>query len=433
MLRSLLIILPPSIAALLAWALLPDTIIDSALFSLSAKTIANPPFFITGNGTHENPHTLRTLRSSSDISSTELPVNITISDDPDQIFQSSPPSPVDFAVILKNLRRLGTDSVTIAMPLSWQDPYLISLIALDQQLDAFPAPITSTPLSRNPVPSPIPPAFRRASIPLSEIKGDISSLPIVNRIPFPDVILGNKTSLAGFSILESETQTDHPHLIARWDDRVVFSLLFLTTLDHFKKNISTITIKPGKYISLDIDGPYIPIDSFGRLTTLPPSISRSDLSPVNAAELIDAPDDFLSNKSSKPAIIRNTLSSSEDNQISFSDTIIPTIAMLCHPNGTTNARPFPRIPWLPEILLLASLNSIIFCIAHLHRTRKRLVLSVLALTIVVLHFIIFTSTSHWPPTLPSLIAILIAIALPSIPTRKITSPDPSETPEPTLS
>jgi hypothetical protein len=36
-------------------------------------------------------------------------------------------------------------------------------MALDQQLDALPTVVTAAPLSRGPVSSPIPPAFRRAS------------------------------------------------------------------------------------------------------------------------------------------------------------------------------------------------------------------------------------------------------------------------------
>jgi len=61
MLHRLYVLIPCAVAALLAWIFLPGSAVDRALFSLTARSFANPPFFITGNGTHTRPHTLRTL------------------------------------------------------------------------------------------------------------------------------------------------------------------------------------------------------------------------------------------------------------------------------------------------------------------------------------------------------------------------------------
>lgn len=420
--RRLLKLLPPSLTALLAWTLLPGTFLDRALLSISSRALANPPFFTTGGGTHGNPYALRTLRESYKTVPSISPTNITISDDAEKVFQSSPPSPVDFAIILKNLRRLGTDSVAITMPLAWTEPDLISLVALDQQLDAFPAPITSAPLSRNPIPTPLPPAFRRASIPISNIHGKTSALPIVNRIPIPDVILGNKTSLAGFTLLESETLTSYPHLIARWDDRVVFSVLLLAALDHFDKSIDSITIRLGEYISFGNDGPYLPIDAFGRLTTIPPSIFQSNSSSIQAAELIDATDDLLIDDNIKPIIIRNKLSSADESTRTFSESIVPTMAILYDKNGTMLSRIFHRPPLIAELLLIASILSLIHGIGNIPSLSGRLPLTLLTLTICILHFILVPTASTWPPTIPLLIAVLIAI--PFCPSRKKSSIPP---------
>lgn len=406
-------LLATSIMALLVWAIVPGTFIDKAIFSVTARSFANPPFFITGTGTHDNSYTLRTLRSFAPDLSSDLPTDIAITDDPDNVFQSSPPSPVDFAIILKNLRRLGAESVAIGMPLAWTDPDMISLVALDQQLDALPSAITSAPLSRNPVPTSLPPAFRRASIPITQIKGGLNALPIVNRIPIPDVILGNKSSLAGFTILESEEPTEFPQLIARWEDRVVFSFELLATLSYFGKLPSSLKIHLGEYISLGESGPYIPIDDFGRLAINPPSISAPNLSPIRAEKLIDADNDFLAGKPSQPVLIRNLLSSADEPSRRFSEAIIPTISMLCAPSGTTEARTFQRSPSLPELLFLTSIVSLIYGMGNYPILREKISLVCLGALIIALHFILVPTTTTWPPTLPALAAVLVAIPLTS--------------------
>jgi len=417
-------LLATALAALLVWTIIPGTSIDRTIFSLTARSFANPPFFITGFGNHANPYTLRTLRSSAPDVLTNLPTDIAITDDPDTVFQSSPPSPVDFAIILKNLRRLGAESVAIGMPLAWTDPDLISLIALDQQLDALPTAITSAPLSRNPVPTPLPPAFRRASIPTTDIHGEINALPIVNRIPIPDVILGNKSSLAGFTTLESEEPTEFPQLIARWDDRVVFSFQILATMAHFEKSPSSLEIHLGEYISLGENGPYIPIDRFGRLALSPPSVPVSDLSPIRAEKLIDAPDDFFNRNPSRPVLIRNLLSSANASSHQFGEAIVPSVAMLCDPSGTTDARTFRRFPWLAELLFLTSVISLVHGLGNYPVLRGRLPLAIVAGLIIALHFILVPTTASWPPTLPALAVVLVAIPLTD--RRKNTSGQSSE-------
>ena len=155
-------------AALLTWTVLPGTFIDRGLFSLTARTFAEPPFFITKKGGADSAHTLHTFKQQATTPSEPLP-DIVITDDPDRVFQSSPPTPVDFAIILKNLRRLGRDSIAIGTPLAWSETDGISLIALDQQLDALRSVVMAAPLSRGPIASPLPPAFRRASIAVSDI------------------------------------------------------------------------------------------------------------------------------------------------------------------------------------------------------------------------------------------------------------------------
>ncbi len=420
-------------SALIMWALLPGTFIDRGLFSLTARTFANPPFFLTGNGSHDSAYKLSILKRQATTPADTLP-DIAITDDPDRVFQTSPPSPVDFAIILKNLRRLGRESVAIGMPLAWPEPDVISLMALDQQLDALPSVVTAAPLSRGAIPSPLPPAFRRASIAVSEIHGNGRDLPLVNRISMPDILLGNTTSLAGFTALESEPDGALPHLLARWDDRVVFSFPLLAALADHKVSPAMIEIRLGEYISLGTDGPFIPIDEFGRLAFAPPSSKSSSSIPAEA--LIDAPDDFLTARRAGTVLIRNGMSAADVSSLRFSAALVPTVSLLADPSGTSTSRAFKRIPRLAELLLIASLICLLHGLENFPKTSDRRALVVLAGVFIILHFILIPGTGTWLPTLPALAAILTAIPLtarrnivPVIPETPITKLPPVHQPE----
>jgi hypothetical protein len=407
-------------AALLSWEFIPGTAVDRMHFSLTAKTFANSDHFVSGKGTYGKPFELHTLRDRTPDLTGRLPTDIVITDDPEKAFQESPPSPVDIAVILKNLRRMGRDSAAIGMPLTWADPDVISLSALDRQLDAFPSVITAAPLARSPVPTPLPPAFRRGSLPLVSIEGDPSLLPRVDRIPIPDVVLGNNTSLAGFTILESEEAGSLPHLLARWDDRAVLSFHLLAALQHSGVSIHEITIRLGEWISLGTDGPFIPIDEFGRLTIRPPVLAAAG---IPAETLIDAPDDFLT---ASQVLIRNGLTTADPAAAVYSEALVPTVAMLADPEGTVVSRTFPRLPMSVELLLIASLFSLLYGLRTYPLLSGKLPLMILTILLLIAHFILVPATSHWIPTFP-----LVACALAAIPFSASHRPPEAQPPAPT--
>jgi hypothetical protein len=406
-------------AALLTWTVLPGTFIDRGLFSLTARTFAESPFFITEKGGGDSAFTLHTLKQQATIPSEPLP-DIVITDDPDRVFQASPPSPVDIAIILKNLRRLGRDSIAIGTPLAWSETDGISLMALDQQLDALRSVVMAAPLLRGPVASPLPPAFRRASIAVSDIHGNARHLPIVNRVSIPDAMLGNSNSLAGFTALESEPDGEFPYLLARWDDRVVFSFPLLAALADHKVLAAKVEIRLGNYISLGKEGPYIPIDEFGRLTFRPPSSTNS--SSIPAESLIDAPDDALTGLRSGTLLIRNGMSAADEASARFSDSLVPTVSLLADPSGTFASRAYNRIPWPSELLLIASVLCLLHGLGNFPKTGGRLALTILAGVIVIIHLKVVPVTQTWPPTFPALAAVLAAIpftaARKAVPERK---------------
>jgi hypothetical protein len=402
-------ILVSAAVALSAWWAFPAAGIDRTLFYLTTKPIAISEDFISGRGTKNQPFTFHSFRGFIRVLSKSAPLDIAFSDESATYFESSPPSATDMAGILKSLRQLGRESVAIGMPMVWDDPSVLYLTALDQQLDSFSRVITSAPLSRRPETSPIPSAFRRASIPLSGIKGNSQLLPIVNYVPIPDVVLGNTNSLAGFTTLESEGATDHPYLLARWDDRVVLSFHLLAALDHFHVAPSEISVQLGKCITLGSDGPLIAIDEFGRLRVKPPLYYSSLYPPVPAENLILAPDDFLAESHSRSTLIRSSISSTDPTAAAYSESLVASIAILSYPEGTIYSRRFPRLPWYADLLLIASVLSLLYGFGNYPFLSGKLPLIILAGILFILHFVLVDATSTWLPTFPLLACTLAAI------------------------
>jgi hypothetical protein len=205
--RRLWVLLGSAVAAIACWIGIPGTALDRLAFTTVVRGFANPPFFITGNGSHASPWNLRTFAAQGRPDTREAPVIVSLGDDVDGFFQSSPPSPIDLAVILTNFQRLGAKKAATAGVLAWDAPDPIGLAALDKAIGRFDSLVMAAPLSRGAVPESMPPSFRKASVALESIHGDPSSLPIVNRIPLSGVILGQENTVAGFQVLDSEPRT----------------------------------------------------------------------------------------------------------------------------------------------------------------------------------------------------------------------------------
>ena len=244
-----------ALAALAGWHFLPGTAIDRALFHLVARSQANPPFFISGNGSFTQPWQLRTIATVPRVDSGSAPLIVSLGDDAGAFFQSSPPSPIDMAVILNNFQRLGANQASIAAVLAWDAPDPIGLAALDKVLGRFDSLVMAAPLTRGAVAEPMPEAFRNASLPLSHAKGDITALPVVNRIPLTGVILGRENTRAGFQSIDYEAASRFPPLMARWDDRIVFAFPLLVALQRFDLPLEGMEIRPGEYPQTRTAGP----------------------------------------------------------------------------------------------------------------------------------------------------------------------------------
>ncbi len=338
-------------ASFVCWIALPGTSFDRLAFTAVARGFANPPFFLTGDGSQSHPWHLGAFTSKIHTQNRLAPMVVSLGDDPDGVFQSSPPSPIDLAVILTNFQRLGAKKSATATVLAWDNPDPVGLLALDRVLDRFDSLVMAAPLSRGAVSEPMPPAFRRASVPLETIDDKRSQLPMVNHIPLPGVILGKDNAMAGFQSLDSESGTQAVPLLARWEDRVVFAFPLLVVLQRLDLPVTGMEIRLGEYLKLGSNGPIVPIDCYGRLILSLKPVASSAAIP--AAALIDGGDDLFPKQWLSPVVLRDDRSAADPSTRAFSKKLPTLIAALASDTGLTPARDYPRLQSAAELLLLA--------------------------------------------------------------------------------
>ncbi len=397
--RRSLVLLFAGGAAFGTWAALPGTVIDRAAFRAVVRGFANPPFFISGSGSRAEPWSLRTLSATPHVPPEAAPVVVDLGDDPGGVFQSSPPSPVDIAVILRNLRRLGADEVAVAAWLAWEQPDAISLAALELELEEFSAVLTAAPLSRGPVGEPLPPAFREASLPLAAVEGDVSQLPQVNRVPLPGLVLAGK---AGFTVLEAEPGNGVP-LLARWDDRVVLAFPLLALLERENLPLDGLEIRPGEFLRLAPAGPVVPIDASGRLTARLPDMPPR--TPIAAEDLIDLDGERFAGEL---PVVRDLQSAADPATRRFSTSVSAVVAAIASDAGLSDPGTFRRLPATWEAAVLGGVTLLSAAVSGLSRFRRTVLLGSLAGVCLAAQWIGAGVAGVWLPGIPALVAVGLA-------------------------
>lgn len=226
----------------------------------------------------------------------EPPRILHLDEDPEGYFEDNPPPPADWAVLLTRLHDRGLRHVGIALPLEWENPDVLAIAALRRALDQFSGAVLGLPVKDSSRGDAVPLPFQRASVAIESVTGDATRIPIVNSLRGTAPELGGKRTFAGFTRIETEAdEAEHAHLLARWNDRVIFALPLALEIARRGLHPDEILIRPGNEIRLGASGPRLPIDSNGRLKlaadappaeftpasaviaeTLPPGFVRSD-------------------------------------------------------------------------------------------------------------------------------------------------------------
>ncbi len=407
--RRLWVLLASAAAAFGVWKMVPGSDWDRSAFAAVAGGFANPPVFISGQGTFANPWTLRTFSGHSKPDKRQAPVIVSLGDDLAGFFQSSPPAPIDLAVVLTNFQRLGAKKAATAAVLAWEAPDAIGLTALEKSLDRFESLVMAAPLSRGTVASPLPPAFRRASIPLKAVQGDGSALPQVNRIPIPGIVLGGETAAAGFSALEAESPARFPPLMARWEDRVVFSFPLVTVLQRLNLPPEGIEVRLGEYLKLSAAGPIVPIDPYGRLA-LPLKVI-SAYAEISAEALIDGGDGLFPKHAPDPVILRDDRSAAEPTTRAFSRNLSAVIAAIASEDGLATPREFRRLARDWEIGILAGVVVVLTALGSAGSFTRHLGAFLLAGACIAAQAMAFGLASVWLPGVAVLAAVVAMVII----------------------
>ena len=146
-----------AIAGLASWWWVAATGVERAAFCAVLDGYIRPPVFITGDGRRGAAWEVRTRLVQGPPEAREAPVVVSIGDDAGGVFQASPPSPVDLAVVQRNLQRLGVKQAAIATVMAWDQPDPVSLKGLEIVLENFQRVIHAAPLSRGTLRQAMPP------------------------------------------------------------------------------------------------------------------------------------------------------------------------------------------------------------------------------------------------------------------------------------
>ncbi len=359
---------------------------------------------LDGDGSGKNPWT---RRKATPAISAPPPRLLNIDDDPEGYFSASPLAPVDHAVIFSSLHEAGHRVIGVGHLMAWEDSEPLAMDALRKQLDRFDAAVLALPLARGAVPEPVAAPFLRWSIVESDALGNVSALPQVNRIAVPNAEQGGSKSVAGFSLLENESDPGGAvqPLLARWDDRIVFSFPLAVEIAAEGLTPADVIVHVGKEIRIGKAGPVIPIDGFGHGKVAP------------GVEAIEAPAKRIVSEGpeppkSKPLLTRDTRDALSAADKDWSDRLAGRVQALRNSPRYEPTVPLPRPDALLELLLVSLLALAGTAAAGLRSLPWKVVASVMVAGLGVEFLYLFAARQNaWLPPLAMLCPGLIGLGL----------------------
>ena len=359
---------------------------------------------LDGNGSQKSPWT----RRKSVPPPVQTPPRVmNIDDDPEGYFSTSPLAPIDHSVIFAGLSEAGHKVLGVGHLMAWDDPEPLAMEALRKQLDRFDAAVLALPLARGAQPEPVATPFLRWSVPESDVQGKVSALPQVNRIAVPNAEQGGAKSLAGFSLLENESDpgSDKQPLLARWDDRIVFAFPLAVEIAAEGLTPADVMIELGKEIRLGPAGQVIGIDEFGRGSVVP------------GVEAIETPakrmiSEGAETPKSKPLLTRDIRADLSASDKAWSDQLPSRIQALRAAPRYQPAAILSRPDALLELLLVSLLAFAGTAATALGTLRWRIVATVMVAGLGSEFLYLFAARQNaWLPPIAMLCPGLIALGL----------------------
>ena len=332
-----------------------------------------------------------------------------IDDDPEQVNAFGIYHPADLAITLHNLKEQGVKRVFLSTHLHWPEHEPEENSTLATAMRGFESVVVTAPLRRTLSSEPLPPAFMLASIPASEVVGGSEFFPIVNSLSIPPYIDFPQNTYAGFNVLESEKPSESLPMLARWNDRIVFSSVLLGLMQNSKITPDQLLVQAGEYIRIGNSGNIIPIDLFGHFH---PDLSFAAKSP---------PRTITSALSAEASIIgatqRNAILAATGNKTSKFEAIGDPyfkLSQLAYTPRVSGAETLSRLPsWLECILTadIAILAAWLLAYGHMRRNTAFLI-SLIAIWLIFL--LLYHILHYWSPVSVYTLTLLAGWALSAI-------------------
>jgi len=381
--------------------------------------VPTPHFFQPGTADDGVAWHVRSVSNSTLEIELATPGVVLLEDDAEGVFQSSPHAPIDLALIARNMGRIGEDTLAIGAVMAWDAPDEMGLTALERALEGFETVVTTAPLARGATAESMPPAFRRASVPLDAVKGDASALPVVNRQALPGVLLGGGNAIAGFTFLEANDGADQPYLMARWEDRVVFSFPFLAAMRQAGLNVESLQIHPGSHVRVGDRGWIIPIDEAGRLKVAVPR--AHDWRETRAEWLLDADPDLWP-ETTRPTmwLVRDDRSARDAIFRQHSLQLVPLVKTIASGAALTEPKELYRVPKALGWALLGAVVILLGTLCRFGGVAMQLGLALTLFGLVALQWTALSVASLWMPAMPAILAanVVWIVALPIVLSRR---------------
>lgn len=393
---------------------------ERATLSFFLRGIMPAPHFLQpGKGDDGVAWHVRSVSDSAADREMATPGIVLLEDDPDGVFHASPHAPIDLALIARNMGRIGEDTLAIGAVMAWDSPDEMGLTALERALEGFKTVVTTAPLARGATAESMPSAFRRASVPMDAVRGDASGLPVVNRQTLSGVLLGGSNAIAGFTFLETNADSERPHLMARWEDRIVFSFPFLAAMRQAGMNVDALQIIPGSHIRVGTGGWIIPIDEAGRLEVRAPK--THGWRETRAEWLLDAdPEPWAGPTRPNMWLLRDDRGARDAVFRNHSAQLVPLVKTIASGAALTEPKELRGVPqWLGWVLL----GAVVVLLGALCRfggvaIQFGLVFTLIGL--VALQWTALSMASLWMPAMPAILAVNVIwiVALPIILSRR---------------
>jgi len=331
--------------------------------------------------------------------------SIHITDDPEKIFEQSPPSALDYAVILTALHKHGFRDVILTNHLNWNQSQGLETLGLGRQLGLFEHSAIAMPVTRVATAQPMPEVLQRSLISMSQVAGNYRQLPMVNHAPVTFAVESGKHTLAGFSEVESIPPTEGKiPLLAYWHDQgLIPSIDLVTLMIAHKVNPSDLRVKCNDHIRLGKRGPIIPIDQHG-YTPIPESLITNEITVPLVADQLISPiekNEYFDQFGQVPtmALIHAVGEKSSKTNTLSADRITNLISLSQHYPITATSASFSRLPWFASIILLIDVALLSFWFGELTRGKRHLAYSLAAFMIIPLLFVFLATllylSKHW--------------------------------------